>query len=690
MTDRSGRRDRIAILGGGMAAMAAAWRLSEPGWRDEFESITVYQRGWRLGGKGASSRGAHGRIEEHGLHVWLGSYDNAFRLLRECYAELDRPTTDPTAHLQTWRDAMIPAPSLGLEDLRDEGWSHWLGTFSTNAELPGDPCTDGRELTAVEFVARSVLLILDFIKSVPDPATPRSQSGITGVAVIAAALGALLEVTRRSDPDGSRDDGALLRGIDDALTMIRSNIGDPADGGPELRRTWSLISLMTSVVRGIVADELATHPAGFRAVNDEDFLEWVIRHGASPAVADLAFVRGLYDLVFGYENADPKRPRFPAGLAAFLSGKMLFDYKGAIYWKMTAGMGDVVFAPMYQVLAERGVQFEFFHRVDALHLSPDRQAIDAITVGRQVALESGRTHYEPLVRVGDLPCFPKEPLIEQLDADGAVVDQPLESHWCSWPDAETRVLRRGEDFDSVVLAIPVGMAPVLCQELIADRPEWKEMVDHLATIATQSFQVWLREDEPTLGWDHPGVTISAYEHPFSTWASMPQLIDAEPWPEDDRPGTIAYFCGVLDATWPDDSVGPAYANRYREHTRREAVQFLERYAGHLLPGVEGPDGFRWELLCGRDGKVGPDAFDTQYWVANVDPSDRYVSSLPGSDRYRLRSDESGYDNLFLAGDWTDSGINAGCIEAAVLSGLQAANAIRGRPRAHRIAGYYLP
>ena len=48
---------KVAILGGGMAGLSAAWRLSEPGWRDRFESITVYQRGWRLGGKGASSRG---------------------------------------------------------------------------------------------------------------------------------------------------------------------------------------------------------------------------------------------------------------------------------------------------------------------------------------------------------------------------------------------------------------------------------------------------------------------------------------------------------------------------------------------------------------------------------------------------------------------------------------------------------
>jgi uncharacterized protein with NAD-binding domain and iron-sulfur cluster len=86
----SPNKGRVAILGGGMAGLSAAWRLSTPGWRERFESITVYQRGWRLGGKAASSRGANGRIEEHGLHIWLGSYENAFGLLRECYAELDQ------------------------------------------------------------------------------------------------------------------------------------------------------------------------------------------------------------------------------------------------------------------------------------------------------------------------------------------------------------------------------------------------------------------------------------------------------------------------------------------------------------------------------------------------------------------------------------------------------------------------
>ena len=68
----------------------------------------------------------------------------------------------------------------------------------------------------------------------------------------------------------------------------------------------------------------------------------------------------------------------------------------------------------------------------------------------------------------------------------------------------------------------------------------------------------------------------------------------------------------------------------------------------------------------------------------------YAQSVPGSDKYRLRPDESGYDNLVLAGDWTDSGINAGCIEAAVISGLQAANALLGRGRYYRIRGFYMP
>ena len=53
----AGGREKLVILGGGAAAITAAFELSRPGWQDRFESITLYQMGWRLGGKGASGRG---------------------------------------------------------------------------------------------------------------------------------------------------------------------------------------------------------------------------------------------------------------------------------------------------------------------------------------------------------------------------------------------------------------------------------------------------------------------------------------------------------------------------------------------------------------------------------------------------------------------------------------------------------
>lgn len=700
----SSRRPRVAVLGGGMGGLAAAWRLSEPGWRDRFDRIVVYQRGWRLGGKGASSRGRHGRIEEHGLHVWLGFYENAFRLLRECYAELDRATTDPDAPIRTWRDAIAAAPSVGLENRHGDDWRHWLARFSPNDLEPGEPDGRTRPASPVEFALRGLQLVIDALDSLSeagaaapaghvvltasaDPPPAPADTRETGARLVLRA--ALLEATRLAcQMIGAADDRS--RDLEEALGRAQAWLADALAADPELERSWQVISLTIALIRGLVADQVLTDPQRLAQLDDEDYLEWIRRHGAAAEAVDGGFLRALYDMVIGYEGGDPARPRFGAGTAILLAMKLALEYKGAIFWKMRAGMGDVVFAPLYQALRRRGVDFEFFHRVDRLDLSADRAVIEAVTVGRQARLADGVERYEPLVRVRGLPCFPRAPQIDQLSDAAGIEDQPLESHWCTWPDAERYVLRRGVDFDVAVLAIPPPMASVICGDLVEDRPEWRDMIANVATVATQSFQLWLHDPEPVLGWPHPGTTMSGYAKPFDTWASMPQLIEAEDWPDDDRPAAIAYFCGALAAPWPPppgEATGRAYQERHAVRVRARAIDFLDRDLRHLLPGAVGDQGFQWDLLCGRDGHTGPAAFGSQFWTANVDPSDRYVQSLPGTGRYRLRSDESGYDNLFLAGDWTDSGLNAGCIEAAVLSGLQAANAVLGRARRHRVVGY---
>jgi uncharacterized protein with NAD-binding domain and iron-sulfur cluster len=683
---------KVAILGGGMAGLSAAWRLSESGWHDRFESITVYQRGWRLGGKGASSRGNNDRIEEHGLHVWLGSYENAFALLRECYAELDRATTDPLSPIRTWDEAIVPADNPGLAEQWGAGWLTWLGTHPRNDMQPGEPDGAGREITAVEFVERAVQLVIAFTDSLRD-ATPASLQLTTSPdpaptppappvnAVQRGIVAALLAIADPQVREGSP--GQIL---EDAVDAVRAAID--YDDRPDHRRSWLLISLVVAAVRGVIADNLITHPNGFRAINDEEFGDWVLRHGGHPDVLQSAFVRGLYDLVFGYERGDPQRPAVAAGVMVFLIGFVLFEYKGAIFWKMTAGMGDVVMAPLYQALRNRGVSFEFFHRVDALHVGADGTAIEAITVGRQVQLVDGAKNYDPLVDVRGLAVFPSAPRGEQVEARDGLDD--LESHFARQRDVEARVLRRGEHFDHIVLAVSLGMLPVVAEELVVDRPEWLEMTTHVRTVATQAFQLWLRPDELALGWSRPGATITAYARPFETWASMPQTLWAEDWPDEDRPGAVAYFCGSLDAPWPATEESDSYIQRHRDAVHRGAADYVDRYLGLYFPNAANERGFKWKLLCGNEGQRGAAAMATQHVSVNIDPSDRYVQSVPGSDKYRLRPDESGYDNVVLAGDWTDCGMNAGCIEAAVMSGLEAANALLGRGRYHRIRGFYMP
>jgi uncharacterized protein with NAD-binding domain and iron-sulfur cluster len=692
----SRNKGRVAILGGGMAGLSTAWRLSTPGWRERFESITVYQRGWRLGGKAASSRGAHGRIEEHGLHVWLGSYENAFRLLRECYTELDRPRTDPAAPVRTWDQALIPADNLGLAERWGAGWLTWQGTFTRNDEQPGEPGSTGREMTAVGFLQRALGLVIDFAESIRDPladglilsSSPNPPAGTDSAEAVArAALAALLALTE-APPAGT----AATELLGTVLDAIRGALD--YEDRPDHKRSWLLMSMLTATARGILADKLITDPRGFRAINDEDFGVWLLRHGGHRDVLEFPLIRGLYDFVFGYEDADPRRPAFGAGLAVFLTGLVLFEYKGAVFWKMTAGMGDIVIAPIYQVLRQRGVTFEFFHRLDGLHLDARHQAIDAITMGRQVRLADGIDHYEPLTTVRGLPVFPAQPLIDQVSlSDRARIRdwRSLETHWRREEDAESRVLRRGADFDHVVLAVSLGMIDIVAKELVADRPSWRDMTTHVRTAATQAFQIWLGLDEPSLGWHgKPEATTSAYLPPFETWASMAQTLWAEEWPDDDPARTVAYFCGSLDAKWPTDEDPASYVRRYEEQVHADAVRFLNRDIGLWFPNAVSAAGFDWDLLCGADGRQGLAALGSQHVSVNIDPSDRYVQSVPGSDRYRLRPDESGYDNLVLAGDWTDCGMNAGCIEAAVRSGLQAANVLLGRGRHYGIRGYYLP
>ncbi|MFM9880685.1 MAG: NAD(P)-binding protein, partial [Burkholderiaceae bacterium] len=144
---------KIAILGGGISALTTAFELtSQPDWQSRFD-ITVYQLGWRLGGKCATARGPNARIEEHGIHGFLGSYYNALPLMADCYAALGRQPGQPLA---TFEEAFHPDSFMLMWEFQgaQEGphLQRWPFTAPTNALMPNDPSslqTINHWLTAV-------------------------------------------------------------------------------------------------------------------------------------------------------------------------------------------------------------------------------------------------------------------------------------------------------------------------------------------------------------------------------------------------------------------------------------------------------------------------------------------------------------------------------------------------------------
>jgi uncharacterized protein with NAD-binding domain and iron-sulfur cluster len=670
---------KIAILGGGAGALAAAFYLSaQPGWRDRYE-ITVYQQGWRLGGKGASGRNAQlgQRIEEHGLHIWFGFYANAFAMMREVYKELNRPAGAP---LSTWDSAFRPQDYIALAEPAGTGWQAWNLVLP---HRPGEPGTGSDPVTPWALALEAIRWLRQWHSGVRMLAATGPQDGAFDT------LLALANALPRDARDHTAHDRATLaRAIDRVDSQLRAHASLSADGG-EIKHLLVALNLGATVLKGMLADGVFTK--GFDAINDEDLRAWLARHGGDPTLCvNSTPVRAMYDLLFAYEDGDVARPSLEAGTALRWALRMGFAYRGSVMYRMQAGMGDVVFAPLYEVLSARGVRFAFFHRVE--ELLPDGDSVGAIRMTVQAQTRQGR--YDPLVNVNGVPCWPSEPVWSELDAAQAALMQEhrvdLESYWSDWPAVyqgafgeplPQRVLQRGRDFDHIVFGISAGSLPVLAPKLLEASPALRIATQRLRTVATQACQAWLDRTLGALGWtaqpDGQQPVLTAFSDPYDTWAPMDQVLPHEDWPGSYAPKSVSYFCSVFPAGALAPHGDTAYPERVERQARDNAVELLDRRIGGLWPAAAGA--FPWQWLHDPRQGQGKERFDRQYWRANVDPSERYVLSVPGSSGYRPLASGSGLSNLYLAGDWLRTGLDSGCVEAAVMGGMQASRALSGYP-----------
>jgi uncharacterized protein with NAD-binding domain and iron-sulfur cluster len=709
VTDPKTGKTRVAVIGGGVSALSAIYELTNtPENRAKYD-VTVYQLGWRLGGKGASGRNREqgNRIEEHGLHIWMGFYENGFSAMRGAYTDLGR-TTGP---IQKWTDAFHKHSYVVLEENMATGFVPWTFVFPTNTDEPGS----GGELPsllaylemivewALKFVEghevimaqehEATLPLPDFAQKVLDDALGRGprarppRPGWHGTVIpdgptpeprtaFGRALDHALTIVRSLHEDPSNhtaeQHGVLTWFVEKAMELLWYFVKGTVDTNFAVRQLWVGVNLAGSAFCGMVDDGVLFR--GFDPLDRWEFREWLGNNGANETTLESGPIRGIYDLVFGYLGGDVKRGAFAAGTALRGCLRLLLTYKGALMYRMEAGMGDIVAAPFYQVLLARGVKFEFFNKVTNLHVEGPAgdQRVTRIDLTKQVELAPGIASYDPLFDVGGVPCWPSAPLYEQIK-DGAALKASgidLESNWSPrWKDATDYSLNIETDYDLIVLAASIAALRDIAPEMLQASAPLAASVAAVQTVQTQALQLWLGKTTTDLGWVRPPDTtedpvLGAFYEPIDTWADMSDLLPRESWSGPDAPKSIAYFCGPFQ----DAEVIPPYSDH--GFPAREMARYMELVRPFLAQQVE-------ELWPKFDQAAD---IRSQYTRVNLDPTERYVLSVQKSTQFRLRAEQSGFKNVILCGDWTYNGFNAGCVEASVMSGMLASQAICGYPQ----------
>lgn len=671
-------KTRVAILGGGFGGLTAAYELTRTAaLRDRF-AVTLYQQGWRLGGKCASARDAQGRILEHGLHFWFGCYDNAWAMLREVYEAWDKP---PGCPFRTGLDAFTAQSFTPIGQKIGDRWSYFPLRWPTNSDRRGE----GQVALSLRGMLTELVRLLHLVGGTAlaarPAATPTGHAGLAedAQAFLAGArtLGGELESALHRVAAAATDDLELLAGLEqlrDHGRTLPQALLDRAPGGHLVR---DALHVGAAFARGLLVDVILRGHS-LDALDQEEFRAWLIGHGGDPAlIAETSLVRAIYDCCFWYEDGDVTRPSVGAGTAIRVILRIVTTYKEAVMFTLEAGMAEAVVAPLHEVLLARGVEFRFFHRARSLQLDDSGTQIARILLDRQAEVLGGA--YRPTKVIDGLVTWPAEPFWDQL-RDGDRLRREgvnFESAWCPEPPVGQATLEAGRDFDHVVLGVSLGAfkplaagVPGMCDELIAASPRFAAMAHGIGIVPTFAAQVWCGPTMAELGWPgDPPATVAGPE-PLPVWADMSQLLPRESGhaPGGRRPGSLHYLCGTLGtalyARPPGETGTPALALAMAE---RHAAAYLRDFGTVLWPGSAG--------LGGPEAAVAD-----RYVRANVDPTECCPGSAAGEVPLRLKSDETGFTNLALAGCYVRTGLNSTCVEAAVMSGMMAARAISGSPR----------
>ncbi len=674
---------RVVILGGGPAGVAAAYWLSRPEQQGRYQ-VTLYTQGWRLGGKCATGRNADQgeRIQEHGLHLLMGCYENAFTTLRACYEDWRRLKPDPSSPFQTWTDAFLPQRFISLMERvpgTPNAWQPWNFNFPHLPGEPGDP--DSAE------PARPAAGDAALIRRMADWLDAHTPADAPFAASVHSALSALREALRGPAQDTLHAQGLLVQAqqsvgqylvtTSDASALATttrpappasaSGTGQAIDAqSSEWLKFAILANLALAVALGYLSD-IFGRPGAYETLDAQDFRAWLGSHHATSWALAAAPIRSLYDLAFAARGTEENwTGSIAAGSALRAQLEMVIGYRDAPLWRMAAGTGDTVFTPFYDVLTARGVSIEFFSRITALRPSTTGQ-LGEIDISVQAVTRDGRP-YRPFRRVKDLDCWPDQPDWAQLK-NGSQIEKELkaagvdfESSFCTVSVGPPKTLQAGRDFDLAIAAMPPDALRPMAAALIEASPEWNKALRESASVETLAMQLWMSRDLKGLGWDYGSTIMTAFAEPFDSWGDMSDLIPREQW-QGTVPQSIGYFCGRLQLQmhWSDPPEMHALA-------KATAEAWMTGNLDILWPRIGPNPGADFGIL-------------SDYFRANFDLSERYVAT-PAGENVASRFNPAvpaALQNLYVVGDWTKTRFSGGCFESAVESAMLASRGISGFP-----------
>lgn len=569
-----------------------------------------------------------------------------------------------------------------------ELWDAWRGRAAPNFH-GNDPGTDRLGKADSPQPSSS--------EAVAAAGTPPAHPGVppspaTVHDAIDAAHRHALSFGRHHTTHGPDQLGRLVDLVTWAKTAFNGTIGAAPPSGSYEHMVRDILDIFAAVMRGIVVDLLLPDQP-FESLDEHDLRDWLILHGADPTIVRTStVVRVVYDMTFQYADGNVNQPSYAAGTGLGVIMRLIGTYKGAMMWEIQSGMGEALIAPLYEVLCVAGVKFRFFRKVTSLELSNDGKRIQAIQLDRQA--DTVGPEYAPTIVVHNLTCWPAEPLWDQLRGGEALAKAKVnfESHWCSQPAAGKEVLQLGTHFDIVVLAISLGAYkqlnadPGMCDALIARGGAFAGYVRNVGIVPTQAVQLWCESSTEELGWTTgKAATVTGPEY-LNIWADMSQVITFEAWQRNAKPKSLHYLTGTYRTNLYKEPMTHAYVPATAAaEIKAQAIEWLNKFSYGLWPNADDGQTFRWAVLTDPSGASGQARFDAQFWRANIDPTECCTLSAAGSTEYRLLPDQSGFENLILAGEGTRHGFNTSAIEGAVMSGAAASRAICGQPAV--IVGY---